>query len=415
MEVQTKGVKNVHISRGLWVITLISQYFTYHNQSKRSRRLKGVKMELDDTLTKILKKTLQLNLYLKPIEKIEGPVVTTYKFKCDSIFSKVQARSEDYALAVGASSVLISRLGEYVTLEIPNQERKFVDFKDYLYWFMTSKDVQEAKLAIPLGLNTRGEKEFFDLAKAPHVLISGQTGSGKSVYESAILTSLAAKYDSSQLELYLVDTKKVDLPLFATLPQVRIVAKDLMEYFRLHNHIKTECSSRLDIFHRLKVRNIVEHNEKLGDSQAKMPYIVLLIDELANLMDLDTAFRKGLDPEVRRASTPLGEMLKNLAQISRAAGIHIIASTQRSSVKVISGDIKVNFPVRIGLKMPSQIDSRVILDEMGAENLLGRGDMLVKTPETDFLQRFHGPFVRLDDIREIVENLEMVKQAFKPF
>lgn len=359
----------------------------------------------DETLMKIAKKCVSLNLDLRYDRTEFGPIVTTYFFKCHSVLAKIQSRSEDIALAIGSESVLIERQGELVAIAIPNKERKIIDFKEFLHWLIATETTHV--LNIPLGITPTGGKRSFDLIDAPHLLIAGATGSGKSVYESAIITALVAQYSSSMLELYLVDTKRTDLTLFRRLPHVKIIAEELGAFFKVINKLRSICYQRLDILSHSEKRNIREYNQAFPDKP--MYFIVLLIDELANLMDLDSQNRKSMDREERATTLSVGEVLKELTQISRAAGIHVIASTQRSSVKVISGDIKVNFPTRISFKMPSSMDSRVILDENGAENLLGKGDMLAKLPEHDQIQRFHAPFVRLDDIHFIIENLEYVK------
>jgi S-DNA-T family DNA segregation ATPase FtsK/SpoIIIE len=299
------------------------------------------------------------------------------------------------------------RVGPELALYVPNKEKQFVDFKDYLHWYIHSIEETKAIIPIPLGISPQGHKETLDLTKCPHILIAGQTGSGKSIFESAIITCLAARFTSSELKLCLVDTKQVDLPLFAKLPHILQCAKSRSEYMKLMDMLYKSCKTRLNVFNSVEVRNVEEYKNKTGN---EMSYIILVIDEFANLIDEDNAARSQMDLQERKEVPTVSDRLKTLAQISRAAGIHIIAGTQRSSVKIISGDIKVNFPCRIALKLPSTIDSRTILDESGAESELGCGDMLVKIPDSDLLKRFHGPFVKLSDIDYIVNNLETVKE-----
>lgn len=357
---------------------------------------------------KIAKTFVNFGLSAKIVSVLNGPVVTGYGFNLlgSTQIANVSARREDIALALGVDSVTISRAGSTLILYVPNLDRKIVDFKDYLHWYMHDEICSNDPLPLPLGIDPEGNKRFLPLAECPHVLLSGQTGSGKSILESAFITCLVVKYDSSELKLYLVDTKQVDLPLFTKLPHVVRCAKSVSEYFKIMAHLYSITKQRLAHFNVNSVRNITEYKEKTG---LNMPYIVLIIDEFANLLDEDNAIRSSMDRKEKAETPSVTTELKALAQICRAAGIHIIAGTQRSSVKVVSGDIKVNFPCRIALRLPSSIDSRTILDQGGAENLLGRGDMLVKQPGLDTLQRYHGPFVKLSDIESIISNLEMLR------
>jgi len=365
--------------------------------------------EQRETLLSLAKSLVSFNLKAKITDISVGPVVTGYYLTLlgSTQITNIYARREDIALALGVDSVVMSRSGQFLILYIPNKTRQVIDFKDYLHWYMHDEVVSMTDLPIPLGITPAGTKSVLSLSSCPHILIAGQTGAGKSVLESAILTCLVARYNSEQLKLCLVDTKQVDLPLFADLPHVVSVAKDTTQYFKIARNLYNLTKTRLKSFNNAGVRNI---NEYVAKTSQPLPYYVFMIDEFASLVDEDNANRMGLTAQKRRETPTVSSELKTLAQISRAAGIFIIAGTQRSSVKIINGDIKVNFPCRIGLRMPSQIDSRTILDEAGAENLLGQGDMLVKHPATSILQRYHGPFVNLSDIEYIVKNLTDVRQ-----
>lgn len=359
---------------------------------------------------KIAKTFVNFGLQAKIVTVINGPVVTGYGFNLlgSTQIANVSARRQDIALALGVDSVTIARAKDVLILYVPNVDRQIVDFKDYLHWYMHDELCIAAKLPLPLGIDPEGNKRFLELTDCPHVLISGQTGSGKSILESAFITCLVTKYSSDDLKLYLVDTKQVDLPLFTKLPHVVRCAKSASEYFKLMSQLYSISKQRLAHFNIESVRNIEEYKTK---TSKQMSYIVLVIDELANLLDEDNAIRSGMDRREKAETPSVADELKSLAQICRAAGIHIVCGTQRSSVKIVNGDIKVNFPCRIALRLPSYTDSRTILDQGGAENLLGKGDMLVKQPGLDTLQRYHGPFVKLSDIEYIVSNLDTIREV----
>jgi S-DNA-T family DNA segregation ATPase FtsK/SpoIIIE len=345
---------------------------------------------------------------IKVKNKIEGNLITAFYLSIPNAIpvSKLLKENieEEIAFACDVESVNIRRIGRDLVIFVPNKERKIVDFKECLFWYLKDNEVNNMKLPILLGTDFIGNKSVMDLALQPHILIAGSTGSGKSITESSIIASLSMKLNPSNLELYLVDTKRLDLTLFESLPHLKMIAKDEQEWYLLINHLIGEVSARNYKFEKKNVRNIQEYN-KLGE--AKLPYIVLVIDELADLIEKDKEFRRSaidkdfFEPKVQ-------DSLRRLIQICRASGVHVIACTQRTSVDVISGVIKANFPTRISLKLPSAIDSKTILDEKGAEKLLGNGDMLIKSQDSDNLKRFHSPFVRLEDIKMILEQREMI-------
>lgn len=341
-----------------------------------------------------------------------GPVVTGYFFTLDHSvpINKVMKKAEDFALAMEQDKVVVQRIGGKIAVFVPNRQRQIVDFKDYLHWYLNSLEVAKLQLPIPLGVDYRGTKSVFDLVDMPHCLITGSTGSGKSVLEAAIICCLCYFRDSSELELYLCDTKKVDLPLFEDIPHVKIIADDVNKFHNMMNYIMQETRRRLGVLQNSSCRKIQDYHQMMGSINS-MPYIVVMIDEFGDLMDLDYGLRKSSDtledvPSVK-------QWIKSAAQICRAAGVHLICCTQRASVKVVDGDIKINLPCRISLRLPTQIDSRTILGTGGAENLLGKGDMLIQRPEKDTLERFHGPYVSMKDITEIVTQYDRLKDILK--
>lgn len=341
-------------------------------------------------------------------KKVEtGPVVTGYFFELDHSvpIAKVIKRAEDFALALSADKVIVQRIGGEIAIFIPNKERKIVDFKEILHWYLHDENVKKMFLPIPLGVDYHGTKSAFDLTEMPHILIAGSTGAGKSVFLASIITSLTYFCSSNYLNMYLVDTKKVDLPLFSEIPHVKQVADELSEFHNMMGFIMLETRKRLSVLQGCGVRKISEYHTMQGGTNG-MPYIILIMDEFGDLMELDSAAKKAGQYE----DVPtVKQWIKSLVQIGRAAGVHLIAGTQRSSVRVVDGDIKANLPCRIALRLPTQIDSRTILGTGGAENLLGKGDMLIQRPEKDVVERYHGPYVSGNDIAQLIDQYEMLK------
>ena len=331
---------------------------------------------------------------------INGPIITGYPLLIPNSVSinKIISKEEDLALALNVESIDIRRVKGELIIFIPNEDRKIVDFKDALFWYLKDEEVNQMSIPILVGMDFQGNKFALDLQKQPHILIAGSTGSGKSVFESAIISALVMKLSEQDLDLYLVDPKRVDLTLFQSLPHVKRMVRDAIEWEELIEYLYAEVQNRNRILESRGCRNILEYNEKFPNN--KMKFKVLIIDELADLII------KGKVAEI--------DVIKGLCallQICRAAGIHIICCTQRSTVDVISGTTKVNFPTRIALRLPTKTDSRTILDENGAEMLLGKGDMLIKSESSDELKRYHSPFVQMRDIEYILSNQEQIKEA----
>jgi S-DNA-T family DNA segregation ATPase FtsK/SpoIIIE len=344
-----------------------------------------------------------------------GPVVTAYMFSLDhsTPISKIMKKSEDFALSLGVDNVIIQRVKDKIVIFIPNQVRENVDYKSVLHWYLNDPEVQKMYLPIPLGVDFKGQKQCIDIDACPHILITGSTGGGKSVYETAIISSLVYRFNSNELHMYFVDTKGLDLPLFKSLPHVKQVADNVDDFHNMMFIIMGEVRRRLGVLQGASCQNIHQYHKMYGGDISQMPYIILMLDEFGDLMDLDASFRKA-DKEKYESTPTVKEWIKFATQICRAAGVHIIACTQRASVKVIDGDIKTNLPCRISLRVPSRVDSQIILGTSGAENLLGKGDMLVKYPESDSIQRYHGPFVKMSDITELISNYEQMREVLRP-
>jgi DNA segregation ATPase FtsK/SpoIIIE, S-DNA-T family len=359
-----------------------------------------------DTMLKLTMKMVALGIKATFSRLEPGPIITGYYFKPNAAqpLAKLEKHEEDFALAAEQETVTIRRDKGEVIIFVPNKVRKDIDFKDYLFWLVSNKEnLLFGEIPIPLGVDHLGNKRCIDLTQQPHILMAGSTNAGKSVFQSAIISTIAVAKEPSEVNLYLIDTKKLDLPLFRSLPHVMDIADDIAKARQIFIDIMDLTRKRYDILQNEQVRNVAEYKRKTKHS---IPYRVLIIDELADLLALDAEYCNIVED-----AKPLKKILQELVAIARAAGTHIIAATQRPSHKILDGDTKNNFPTRIGLKMPTRFDSQTILGEPGAETLLGKGDMFVKRVDSNVLERYHGPFVKLDDIEQIVQNLDAVKQS----
>jgi S-DNA-T family DNA segregation ATPase FtsK/SpoIIIE len=300
--------------------------------------------------------------------------------------------SNDLALALAARSIRIEAPvpgRPYVGVEIPNPQKTLVSLRGILESREFARVI--SPLAIALGRDVSGDPVVADLVRMPHLLIAGATGSGKSVCINAIVCSLLMNNGPERLRFLMVDPKMVELPAYNGIPHLLApVIIDTEQVPGALAWLTVQMDDRYRAFAERGVRNIEEYNRKIGRSRSAepMPYIILVIDEMADLM-MSTAY------DVER-------QICRLAQMSRATGIHLVLATQRPSVDVITGLIKANFPARIAFAVTTQIDSRVILDGPGAEKLLGRGDMLFMAPDSAKLVRIQGCFVSDEEIDRLV-------------
>ncbi len=334
-----------------------------------------------------------------------GPVVTTYEFKPEAgiKYSRITGLAEDLCLALRAESILIERIPGKSTIgvEVPNHHRQTIALREVIESpeFVNSP----SKLTMSLGKDLIGRIRVTDLAQMPHLLIAGATGTGKSVFINSLIVSMLYKATPDELKLVLVDPKRLELGLYEDVPHLftPVVTDPKVAAHVLRNATR-EMESRLKLLAQRGVRNIDQYNrtfqkgqalslfEDVEDTEHKpLPYIVIVIDELADLMMVDT---NGVEESITR-----------LAQMARAVGIHLILATQRPSVDVITGLIKANFPARISFRVASKVDSRTILDANGAESLLGRGDMLFLPAGSSRLHRIHGPLVTEDEIAALCD------------
>ena len=314
-----------------------------------------------------------------------GPIITQYELEPAKGIkvSRFTSLADDLALAIKAKSIRVQAPipgRGLIGIEIPNLARDMIYLKDLLL----SEQMRQttSKLAFGLGKDIAGKPIVADLAKMPHLLIAGATGSGKSVCINTIIMSLIMRTKPDDLRLILIDPKRVELASYNELPhligQVVTDADTALETFIWAVH---EMERRYEILQEAKVRDIIGYNEKFGEDEEleSLPYIIIIVDEFADLI-----MTSGKDIEMP---------ITRLAQMSRAVGMHLILATQRPSIKVITGIIKANFPARIAFQVSSRVDSRVILDMIGAERLLGNGDMLFLPPGKALPERIHGAFV----------------------
>ena len=332
-----------------------------------------------------------------------GPVVTTFEFKPEAgiKYTRITNLCDDLCLALKAESILIERMAgkSTVGIQVPNREREIIFLRENIesQEFMGSK----SRLTLAMGKDINGRIVTADLNGMPHLLIAGSTGTGKSVAINAMIMSILYKATPDQVRLILVDPKRLELGNYEGIPHLYtpIITEPKVAANALRNAVR-EMERRLKLLAARGVRNIDQYNrlfEQSGtpslfeeDSDEKpLPYIVIIIDELADLMMLD--------------SSNVEESITRLAQMARAVGIHLVLATQRPSVDVITGLIKANFPARISFRVATKVDSRTILDANGAEALLGKGDMLYLPSGSARVHRLHAPFVTEKEIAAVVE------------
>jgi S-DNA-T family DNA segregation ATPase FtsK/SpoIIIE len=323
-----------------------------------------------------------------------GPVVTTFEFKPEAgvKYSKVTSLADDLSLAMRAESVLIERTPgkSTVGIQIPNQNRELISLRELL----ESEAYQTApsKLTVALGKTIHGEPFLGDLVKMPHLLIAGATGTGKSVALNAMLTSILFRATPEEVRLIMIDPKRLELGMYEEIPHLLTpVVVDPKQAANALTWAVREMEERYKTLAAEGVRNIDQYNRNIRHAALEkpassdeplpkpLPYIIVVIDELADLMMV--------------ARADVEESVARLAQMARAIGIHLLLATQRPSVDVITGLIKANLPARISFRVSSKVDSRTILDGNGAEQLLGRGDMLFSPPDSSRLVRVHGPYI----------------------
>jgi S-DNA-T family DNA segregation ATPase FtsK/SpoIIIE len=342
-----------------------------------------------------------------------GPVVTTYEFKPDAgvKYSRITGLADDLCLAMRAESVLIDRIPgkSTVGIQIPNPHRETITLRELLESDTFTRST--SRLTMALGKTIHGEPFVSDLSTMPHLLIAGSTGAGKSVSVNAMISSILFRCTPDEVRFIMIDPKRLELGMYEDIPH--LLTPVVVDPKQASNALRwgvREMEERYKTLAKHGVRNIDQFNRNIKAAQAEkltegpdgeplktMPYIVVIIDELADLMLV--------------AARDVEDAIMRLAQMARAAGIHLILATQRPSVDVLTGVIKANFPARISFQVSSKTDSRTILDANGAEQLLGRGDMLYLAPGTGRITRIHGAYVSETEIAATVGFIKSQAQA----
>ena len=371
---------------------------------------------LEFTSRLIEKKLKDFGVEVSVVAAYPGPVVTRYEIEPATGVkgSQIVSLAKDLARALSLVSIRVVETipgKNYMALELPNQRRQTVRLSEIL----GSEVYADAgsKLTIGLGKDIGGKPVCADLAKMPHLLVAGTTGSGKSVGINAMILSLVYKASAEQVRMILIDPKMLEMSVYEGIPHLLCpVVTDMRQAGHALNWTVAEMERRYKLMSKLGVRNLASYNNKIDEAAkreeklpnpfsltpddpeplTRLPNIVVVIDELADLMMV--------------VGKKVEELIARIAQKARAAGIHLILATQRPSVDVITGLIKANVPTRVAFQVSSKIDSRTILDQQGAESLLGMGDMLYLPPGTGLPVRVHGAFVSDDEVHRVVEKLK---------
>lgn len=364
--------------------------------------------ELKETAARIKSKFEEFAVHGNVVQINPGPVVTTFEFKPEAgiKYSRITTLTEDLCLGLQAESILIERIPGKPTvgIEVPNKRREVIALRQIL----ESEEFtgSSSPLTIPLGKDISGRIRVATLETMPHLLIAGSTGSGKSVMLNSMIMSILYKSTPDEVRMIMVDPKRLELGLYEGIPHLLTpVITDPKKATNALRNAVLEMERRLKLLAAQGVRNIDQYNRKVKALAGKprnlfeeetaeeelqpLPYILILIDELADLMMLERA--------------NVEESVARLAQMARAVGMHLVLATQRPSVDVITGLIKANFPSRISFRVATRVDSRTVLDVMGAEHLLGKGDMLFLPPGSSRLTRVHGAYLTESEINDVVE------------
>jgi S-DNA-T family DNA segregation ATPase FtsK/SpoIIIE len=362
--------------------------------------LAGVEEDIRDSIKTVEETLLSFKVDARVTDVKRGPVITRYEVQPASgvRVAAIANLDRDLARALAAHAVRIEAPvpgKNVVGIEIPNRKVHLVRLRDVLELpdFLSAP----SKLSFVLGKDIAGQPKWADLTKMPHMLVAGATNSGKSVCLNTIITSIICRAAPDEVKFSLIDPKRVELTLYRDIPHlyhpVVVEPKDAVKVLR---GMIVEMDRRYKKFAEVGVRNIASYNAKLDPDDAPLPYIVIVIDELADLM--------------MTAAAEFEKLICRLAQLARATGIHLIVATQRPSVNVITGVIKANIPARVAFAVASQVDSRTILDAVGAERLIGSGDMLFDANNGGKAVRIQGAYLSEEEVNRIVD---VVKDAYK--
>ena len=362
---------------------------------KDNKKVKNIdENEIDEKIQFLIEKLAHFKIEGDVVRTYTGPVVSTFEFKpaANVKVSKILSLQDDLAMALSAETIRIQAPipgKDVVGIEIPNDSFDTIYLRSLLEDKLFKDSV--SPLTIALGKDIVGKPFVTDLKKLPHLLIAGTTGSGKSVGINAMILSLLYKNSPDQLRLLMIDPKMLEFSIYNDIPHLLtpVITKPKQAIVALNNMVN-EMERRYELMAETRTKNIENYNEKVAKKGGEyLPYIVVIIDELADLM-----MTSGKEVE---------HSIGRLAQMARASGIHLIVATQRPSVDVVTGLIKANLPSRISYRVGQKVDSKIILDQMGAESLLGRGDMLFTPPGSTGLVRLHAPWSSEEEIEKIVD------------
>jgi len=391
--VAAEGVLHAEPPEKPWVLPAIDQLDQGSAARSGKDELIRNKRVIEETLS-------HFGIAASVVDVFVGPVVTRYELKpaAGVKLSRIEALSDDLSLALAARTLRIEAPipgKSVVGIEIPNLAIGLVSVRDVAE--SAEFKGSPSKLTVALGKDVAGGAIVTDLAKLPHLLIAGQTGSGKSVCIGAILTSLLLQSTPDDVRILIGDLKRVDFPGFNGVPHLVVpVMHDSPQILNALYWTTSEMDRRYRLFARANARNIASYNEK-HQGQDRVPYVVFIIDELADLM--------------LQAPIQVEKQITRVAQLARATGIHLVLGTQRPSVDVITGLIKANVPARIAFATASSVDSRTIIDMTGAEKLLGRGDMLWLAPDAAKPVRAQGAFVSDAEIEQVIRHWRQQREA----
>lgn len=377
------------------------------NEPPGEREAEIQRESLEMNARRVEKKLADFGVEGEVVEILPGPVITMYEFKpAPGVkISKVASLSDDLALALRAPSIRIVAPipgKAAIGIEIPNNKRELV----YLHEILSSQAYKNStnRLTIGLGKDITGAPVISDLTKMPHLLVAGATGTGKSVSLNALVNSILFKFSPDVVRFLIIDPKRIELTVYNDIPHLLYpVVTEPKEATKALRWTVQEMERRYSLLSDRGVRNIEAYNRKVAkgkktkrkdspeDTEKPLPYIIVVIDELSDLM--------------MTSSREVEEAITRLAQMARAAGIHLVIATQRPSVDVLTGIIKANFPARISFQVSSRVDSRTILDTIGAENLLGDGDLLFLPPGVGRITRIHGAFIAEDEVKRVADFL----------
>jgi S-DNA-T family DNA segregation ATPase FtsK/SpoIIIE len=374
----------------------------YFEKPPKKSKVKINEAIIDQKIEDLLEKLMQFKIEGDVVRTYTGPIVTTFEFKPapNVKVSKILNLQDDLAMALKAQTIRIQAPipgKDVVGIEVPNEDSEII----YIREMLESEIFQNSAspLTMILGKDIVGQPFITDLKKLPHLLIAGTTGSGKSVGINAMILSLLYKNSPDKLKFIMIDPKMLEFSMYNDIPHLLtpVITKPMEAINALANMVK-EMERRYAMMADTRTKNIENYNEKAKENgNETLPYIVVIIDELADLM-----MTSGKEVELSIA---------RLAQMARASGIHLIVATQRPSADVVTGLIKANLPSRLSYKVGQKVDSKIILDAMGADSLLGRGDMLFTPPGMSGLVRVHAPWSDEKEIEQVVEFLKAQKDV----